>query len=140
MPNDALTVTPAATRADLDTAAEILDEAATWLASRGLPGWEPGGFGASGTIERRAIEDAFRKGQLYLVWERASAVATVSLLDEDSLYWPNAPADGAFVHRLAVRRSAAGRGIGAAVLRWAEREALARGKRHLRLDCVTRDT
>ena len=67
-------------------------------------------------------------------------MATVSLLDEDRLYWPNARADGAYVHRLAVRRSEAGRGVGMAVLRWAEREGLARGKRHLRLDCVASDT
>jgi ribosomal protein S18 acetylase RimI-like enzyme len=134
-----VTVAPAAGRSDLDAAAEILDEAAHWLASRGLPGWAPEGFRTPQTVERRALVAAFEAGELYLGWQNGSAVATVSLLSEDRLYWPQAPPDASYVHRLAVRRNAVGRGIGRAVLDWAEKEALNRGRTCLRLDCVASD-
>jgi GNAT superfamily N-acetyltransferase len=65
------------------------------------------------------------------------AVAVVRLLWTDRRFWGGRDeGDAAYVHSLAVRRDLAGRGIGAAVLAWAEREAAARGRRFLRLDCL----
>ena len=61
-------------------------------------------------------------------------MATMTLQWQDELFWPDAPDDAGYVHRLAVASDAHGRGIGRDLLRWAEREALARGKRFLRLD------
>jgi GNAT superfamily N-acetyltransferase len=139
MPDRALVITRAESRLDLRAAAGILDEAAWWLASRGLPGWRPGSFSRSGTLQRRVLLSAFRSGDLFLGWEGGQAVATVSLLWEDRLYWPDAAADAGYVHRLAVRRNAAGRGVGRAVLRWAEGQTRSRGKRYLRLNCSARD-
>jgi GNAT superfamily N-acetyltransferase len=132
-------VTAAAGRSELRAAAEILDEAASWMAARGFMGWRPGSFRRPGTFERRALVSAFGSGDLYVAWEAERAVATVTLLWEDPLYWPGAPEDAGYVHRLAVRRTAAGRGVGRMVLGWAEEQARARGKQHLRLDCAADD-
>ena len=38
---------------------------------------------------------------------------------------------------LAIRRRAAGTGLGRTMLRWAEREVAAAGRTYLRLDCMT---
>jgi len=55
---------------------------------------------------------------------------------EDAVFWPDLDTrDSAFVHRLAVRRSHAGRGVANALLQWAADAARALGKRYLRLDC-----
>jgi ribosomal protein S18 acetylase RimI-like enzyme len=134
-----LMVAPVTSRAGFERAAEILDEAAAWAAAGGFRSWEPGAFGTPGTIERRALLSALHSGDLYLVRDGGRAVATVSLLWEDRLYWPAAPDDGAYVHRLAVLRSAGGRGVGRALLGWAEDIARVRGRRYLRLDCVSDD-
>ncbi|MGH2516728.1 MAG: GNAT family N-acetyltransferase, partial [Ktedonobacterales bacterium] len=49
--------------------------------------------------------------------------------------WTDRPGAALYVHGLMVRRTFAGRDIGRALLRWAEREAARRGKSLLRLDC-----
>ena len=55
---------------------------------------------------------------------------------EDQLFWPDLDGrDSAFVHRLAVRRAYAGRGVSAQLLQWAVDRARSLGRRDLRLDC-----
>ena len=55
---------------------------------------------------------------------------------DDQLFWPDlATSDSAFIHRLAVRRNFAGRGVSTALLGWAVDHARSLGRRYLRLDC-----
>ncbi len=55
---------------------------------------------------------------------------------DDHLFWPDlATDDSAFIHRLAVRRNYAGRGVSTALLRWAADYARSMGRQYLRLDC-----
>ena len=67
--------------------------------------------------------------------EDGEAVATVSMLLDDPEYWGVRPPDAVYVHKLAVRRDRAGRGIGAAIVEWANAEAAEAGREFLRLDC-----
>jgi GNAT superfamily N-acetyltransferase len=134
-----LVVGPAVSPRDLEVAAEILDEAASWLAERGLPGWEPASFRKPGTFEHEALLSVYRSGDLYLAQEDGHPVATVSLLWEDVIYWPDAPPVAVYVHRFAVRRDAAGRRLGLLVLEWVEDEARKRGRAYVRLNCMTDD-
>ena len=60
-------------------------------------------------------------------------MATITLQRNDELVWGPQPDDAGYVHRLAVRRGAAG--VGAELLAWAERETRAAGRDFLRLDC-----
>ena len=64
------------------------------------------------------------------------AAGVVKFQLEELLFWPDAPpTESAFVHRLAVRRRFAGRGISSALLTWAVQEARSQGRQYLRLDC-----
>ena len=73
-------------------------------------------------------------GGLYLIWRGDRPVATFSLLESDSIYWPSAGDDALYLHRFAVRRDAAGAGRRAVA--WAIEEARRRGREYVRLDCL----
>jgi GNAT superfamily N-acetyltransferase len=63
------------------------------------------------------------------------AAGTFKFQLEDPVFWPDlSHDDAAYVHRLAVRRRYAGRGLSAELLRWAADRTHALGRRVLRLD------
>jgi GNAT superfamily N-acetyltransferase len=74
---------------------------------------------------------------LFYVAECDGAIAgTLKFQLADHLFWPDlATDDSAFIHRLAVRRNCAGRGVSTALLGWAVGHARSLGKQYLRLDC-----
>jgi GNAT superfamily N-acetyltransferase len=104
----------------------VLDEAAAWLQERGIAQW-PAGFEASW------VEDAIRRGETWLVAADGAIAATVTL-DWSDPVWLDAGGSAAYVHRMAVRRHAAG--LGSVILAWAADVARRRGCGALRLDCV----
>lgn len=119
-----------ASRADLAAASSILVEAAEWAIARGEPLWDPKDL----TPERlgRDVE----AGSLHLAWLADRPVGTIAVSREDPLFWPDVPAgESLFVHRLAVRRAVAGRGVALAMLDWARMQGRSAGLRWLRLDC-----
>jgi GNAT superfamily N-acetyltransferase len=116
-----------ASHADIDAALEILNEAARWLASRGINQWPAGGFPYD-TIARDVSG-----GELYIAKRLDLAVGTFTLQRTDEVFWPGACDDAGYVHRIAVRRAA--RGLGAALLKFAETFAAGAGRKFLRLDC-----
>jgi GNAT superfamily N-acetyltransferase len=120
---------------DLGAAIDILEEASSWVASLGMDGWVPGSFRSPKGRGYRIVRENLAAGELYLAHRDGGPVATVTLQSTDPLYWPDAPQDALYVHRLAVRRDAAGSGVGRALLRWSEEQAIARGRVFLRLDC-----
>jgi GNAT superfamily N-acetyltransferase len=117
-------------RAGLDEIGQVLavlDEAAAWLAARGVRQWPP-------RFQREWIEAAVRDGHTWLTTAAdGGALATVTLDWADEL-WTDRPGAAAYVHRLAVRRRAAG--LGSRLLDWAADMATAHGRHLLRLDCV----
>lgn len=66
--------------------------------------------------------------------------AGLRLLWDDTAMWGSRPGAAGYVHGLAVDRSRAGTGLGAALLAWAARETRARARLLLRLDCVEANT
>lgn len=104
----------------------ILDEAAAWLAGRGVFQW-PSRF------RPEWIEGSIAEGCTWIARRAGAAVGTVTLTSQDPL-WIGIDGRAYYVHRLAVRRSAAG--TGAALLRWAADRTRASGYGYLRLDCV----
>ncbi len=130
---DELRIAPAQEK-DLDTVLGILDEAAQWLASKGIPGWwKPGSF------SREVFLDQIRLREVYIARLGREAVGTITLQWSDRVFWKGAPPDAGYVHKLAVRRAYAGRGLGLWMLEWAARRASLAGKKFLRLDCVAED-
>jgi GNAT superfamily N-acetyltransferase len=116
-PHDALTV------------AAILEEAAAWQAARGIDQWRPGSFTPALLAPRLAA------GEVYLARLGADAVGTLTLQWSDAPIWGAQPPTAGYVHRLAVRRRAAGTGLAPALLAWAGEQVAARGRTLLRLDC-----
>jgi protein-tyrosine phosphatase len=114
---------------DVDTVLSILDEAAGWLHARGIVRqWPP-------KFEREEIAEQVAQGHMYLARLDRQPVGTLMLLWSDPEVWGDRPADAGYVHSLAIRRSAAGRGVGLQMLRWAEGVVAAAGRPYLRLDC-----
>ena len=115
---------------DADTVASLLDEATIWVGELGFTQW-PFPF------PRQELAAAIDRGEVYVVEaENGDAVATVTILADDPQYWGDQPPDAYYVHKLAVRRDQAGRGVGAAVVEWANAEAAEAGREFLRLDCL----
>jgi len=104
----------------------VLDEAAAWLHERGVEQWPV-------RFEPSWIEGAIRRGETWLVNVGDSASGTVTLDRSDPL-WDGEPTPSLYVHRMAVRRSAAG--LGTIILDWAADTARQEGVDALRLDCV----
>jgi GNAT superfamily N-acetyltransferase len=115
---------------DADTVAGLLDEATVWVNGLGFSQWPL-------PFPRDELAGAIDRGEVYVVEaEDGEAVGTVTILLDDPLYWPDSPPDALYVHKFAVRRDRAGRGIGAAIVEWANAEAAEAGRDFLRLDCL----
>jgi len=115
---------------DAVVVARLLDEATVWVNDLGFSQW-PLPFPLD------QLAGAIERGEVYVVEsEDGEPVATVSMVPDDPVYWGDQPPDAFYVHKLAVRRDQAGRGIGAAVVEWANAEAAEAGREFLRLDCL----
>jgi hypothetical protein len=111
---------------------EILGEAAGWLESRGVPLWSPE------QVSLAAVSPDVQCGRFFLAWTGPAAVGTMRLTTSDPAFWPEAaPGAALYLHRLAVRRQAAGGQVSFDLLRWARARAASLGARYLRLDCET---
>jgi GNAT superfamily N-acetyltransferase len=87
-------------------------------------------------LQVEALIPDVRAGRYHLAMLRGSAAGTLKLQDSDLSIWPDAEPDAAlYLHRLAVRRHFAGRGVSVALLTSAADVARAAGRRYLRLDC-----
>jgi len=118
-----------ASPSDIQTIVAILSEAAAWLQQRGMGMWR------TNELAAERIADDVTHG-LFYVAEVGAPVGTIKFQLADTEFWPDVPGgDSAFVHRLAVRRAFAGKGISTALLTWAAQQAVASGRRFLRLDC-----
>jgi GNAT superfamily N-acetyltransferase len=89
-----------------------------------------------GELDEHHVRAEVDAGMFVVAEDNRTVVGAIRFQLEDQLFWPDVDgADSAFVHRLAVRRSHAGRGISTALLQWAVNRARTLGKRCLRLDC-----
>jgi GNAT superfamily N-acetyltransferase len=110
----------------LDDVLAVLDEAAAWLQGRQVAQWPP-------RFEPSWVEGAIGRGETWLVRVGETISGTVTL-DQADPGWDGLPGRALYVHRMAVRRPAAG--LGSAILGWAADVARERGRAALRLDCV----
>jgi hypothetical protein len=115
-----------AAAADLDDVLAVLDDAAAWLDAAGVRQW-PRRFAAAW------VTPAIERGETWLVRAGGRTAGTVTL-DWDDPLWSDLPGRAGYVHRMAVRRWAAG--TGRAILDWAAGQAREHGAAAVRLDCV----
>src|SRR5215472_5936698 len=80
---------------DMDTVIDILEEAASWLASRDIDQWRPGSF-----LEPRyeSIAGQINRGEVYLATLNGKPVGTLTLQWEVKKFWGDVPDDAAYVH------------------------------------------
>ena len=123
-------------RGSLDDVPEtdaLIRATADWLIQKGEPLWGP----TETSLDE--LMDVTRAGELVVGRVDDELATCMYLHHEDRVFWPQvAPGEAFYIHRLAVARKFAGRGYAHAMLDWAVREARARGRPFLRLDCEPR--
>jgi ribosomal protein S18 acetylase RimI-like enzyme len=117
-----------ASASDVDTVLDLLNDAVRWLAERGVRQWEVGQW------KRARMLAAIENRETYLARDGERIVGSLNLAETDEVIWPEDDGRALYVHRLVVARDAHGRGVGVAMLRWAEGRARERGCTFLRLD------
>jgi GNAT superfamily N-acetyltransferase len=117
---------------DAAVAAEILDEATAYVAKLGFEQWPV-------PFPQDELAHRIERGELYLVDVDGEPAATLTLLWDDPAFWGERPPDAVYLHKLAVRRSFAGRGLGAAIVEWVDEHAASAGRGYVRLDCQRED-
>jgi ribosomal protein S18 acetylase RimI-like enzyme len=118
---------------DLRTVTSILHSVARWLHGQGYDQWPDG----SPSLGPPRIGSQIDRGEFWIVSEGRDPVAVIALsrLGDADFWSPAELAETAFyVSKAAVLRQAAGRGIGAMLLRWACDRAFAEGIPDIRLD------
>ena len=115
---------------DVTAVAGVLQEAARWITTWRSQLWDPALVGeafVAPIVAARQMLTARTEGRI---------AGVMIALPEDPHFWPDRPAGEAlYLHKLAVRRAYAGRGVPAALIDHAAGLARAQGRRLLRLDC-----
>ena len=121
----------AACPSDTPIVASVLQEAAQWLAADGRPLWSAAEIG----FER--VEKDTGAGLFHIAREGDQIVGVMKFELEDAHFWPEIlPGTSAYVHKLAVRRAWAKKGVSWQLLSYARDRTQHLGRAHLRLDCV----
>jgi GNAT superfamily N-acetyltransferase len=116
--------------ADLVAVSTILKEAANWLRTTGRTMWR------DDELDPDRIYNDVEAGLFYLAHYEGEPAGTIKFQLEDPRFWPDlADNDAAYVHRIAVKREFAGKGISSKMLEWAVNHAASLGRSYLRLDC-----
>ncbi|MGA2440800.1 MAG: GNAT family N-acetyltransferase [Tepidisphaeraceae bacterium] len=127
-----------AAAADFDAVYAIIAEAAAWLQSRDISQWNWFLTDPGKDLIRHRIETA----ETYLVLDpHAQPVATFTVQWDDEMIWGPRGKDGTagYVHGLAVRRRAAGIGLGLQMLEWSSNLIAQESRRLIRLDCMAKN-
>lgn len=116
---------------DLEAIIDLLEESAAWMISIGIDRWRPGTFIA--TRDQLTLE--LEAGIVYVWKVEGQVLGTLRLTEHDVSIWGNDGVPALYVHKMSVRRTLRGRGSGRALVQWVEKEAMARRRDVLRLDC-----
>ena len=117
-----------------DISAAIIEEVAAWGEAEGFPSWIPSSYTGDDSTGISRLRNDIASDALYLIWRGADAVGTLSLLENDPIFWATAGDEAMYLHRFAVRRSAAGAGRHG--VEWCMAETQRRGRAYVRLDCL----
>ena len=115
----------------VETAIEIMQEAAKWLIQIDKPLWRLDDLTADKLLKEISRED------FYVGWENDQSIAAMILQWQDPLFWKDVkPFESGFIHKLSVRRAFAGKGFSKEMIIFAESECIKRNIHFLRLDCA----
>ncbi|MGH8986711.1 MAG: GNAT family N-acetyltransferase [Acidimicrobiia bacterium] len=109
---------------------ELRDDLAIWMIERGIEQWRPG------DLPLEWVQECVSQGWVYVVLRDDELIGSVTVVWDDPLVWGEQQEPAGYIHMLMVDRQFAGRGIGRAVLGWAERSVQRSGGALARLDCA----
>jgi GNAT superfamily N-acetyltransferase len=116
---------------DAPMIASLLQEVSQQLIDEGRALWSPAEFD-----QERVLRDT-HAGLFHVVREGDQLAGVMKFELEDAYFWPEvAPGTSAFVHKLAVHRAWAKKGVSTELLSYARARALHLSRAYLRLDCV----
>lgn len=119
-----------ATAPDAEALLELRDQLSAWLAARGIVQWRKGSLSMSRLCAQ------IEAGEVFVARCDGQLAGSLTLSDEDVRIWGEEPTNAGYLHRLMVDRRWAHRHLGVDLLAWGEHHCRAKGKTHLRLDCV----
>ncbi|WP_306433178.1 GNAT family N-acetyltransferase, partial [Pseudomonas aeruginosa] len=86
-------------------------DAAAWMSAKGTPAWDVA------RIDRTFAETFVLRSELLVASCSDGIVGCCTLSAEDPEFWPDAlKGEAAYLHKLAVRRTHAGRGVSSALI------------------------
>ncbi|MBO9647734.1 MAG: GNAT family N-acetyltransferase [Variovorax sp.] len=116
---------------DAPAIASVLHEAAQWLAGEGRGLW------SAAEISLDCVQRDIGAGLFHVARDGEQLAGVMKFELEDAHFWPEVqPGTSAFVHKLAIRRAWAKKGVSTELLSYARIRARQVGRAHLRLDCV----
>ena len=119
-----------AASSDAAAIAEVLREGAAKMAASSGSGW------ADDEISLERIADWIVAGEAVVAQRGGDIIGFMLLQWSDPIFWPeHHDAKAGYLHKLAVRRRAAGADVPAALVSWAVQQAKKVGRTALRLDC-----
>jgi len=93
----------------------------------------------SEAYSEREVRGLLKSNETYVLLDGGEIVATFGLTWDDPEIWGEQPPNAGYLHRMAVKSSSHGQGIGQSIIGWVEAEVARRGKQFLRLDCDARN-
>ena len=95
---------------DIDEVVRLMHDAAAWMSAKGTPAWDVA------RIDRTFAETFVLRSELLVASCSDGIVGCCTLSAEDPEFWPDAlKGEAAYLHKLAVRRTHAGRGVSSAL-------------------------
>ena len=115
---------------DIDEVVRLMHDAAAWMSAKGTPAWDVA------RIDRTFAETFVLRSELLVASCSDGIVGCCTLSAEDPEFWPDAlKGEAAYLHKLAARRTHAGRGVSSALIEACRHAARTQGCAKLRLDC-----
>lgn len=116
---------------DLPGFVAVLEETAAWLWGRGIRQWEPGSMRA----QEPTLASWAAAGHLLVARDARAVVGGCFLVPEAGREWSGRDGTALYLHKLAVARAHARRGIARRILAHCDEVARTHGVPRLRLDC-----
>jgi len=121
-----------AIEADIPIIEDILFDAVNWLDRTGKQMWTKERM----TWEFMSTRFAVTINDFCIAYINSNPIGCMALTDYDPNTWENIKkGESLFIHRLAVKRIAAGQGVSKALIDYAKKQAVQRGINAVRLDC-----
>lgn len=116
---------------DILTVEEILIDAVIWMKKNKLQNqWN------EDTIKWNSLSKDYQINDFYIDYQNGVPAACIAITDLDLKYWSEIPqGKPLYIHKLAVKREFAGKGISKELINFAKKLSLKNGINSLRLDC-----